>query len=405
MKRSILLFALIAVMSAMTACGTNAPAPESSQTSQTAVSDAEITAETTTAETTAETTADTTSETAAETALNKASVKDIAGVWFEDSLDARTLTINEDGTFTLEYRGGGAKNGTVKAETKVSDDGTEKVWYSLYNIDDLWLEFPGEADGGQILDIYGTPVDETEVHFRRDIAIRDEGIDDPDPNEYGYYPVYSAPATGVSVADLDGSWQCGEKYIYFHDGSFYTGQFVITNEDKTIEEGYVNLEYSLDPDGNKEYWYNLYTNTGEFIMGFGVTGDIPLNDLYAGQSGEPHYEREEMITADSYLGTWAAGRMDAVIEEDAGDYVVSIKWNISASEGAVWEYRCTYDESAGILCCVGAGKRTDYAVNEDGEQTNTDVYDDGSATFKILDGALVWFDEKEDMGDPVEFMR
>ncbi|MBQ8979808.1 MAG: hypothetical protein IJ080_08660 [Oscillospiraceae bacterium] len=174
MKRSIL-FALIAVMSAMTACGTNAPAPESSQTSQTAVSDAEITAETTTAETTAETTV--------KTAANKASVKDIAGVWFEDSLDARTLTINEDGTFTLEYRGGGAKNGTVKAETKVSDDGTKKVWYSLYNIDDLWLEFPGEADGGQLLDIYGTPVDETEVHFRRDIAIRDEGIDDPDQNE------------------------------------------------------------------------------------------------------------------------------------------------------------------------------------------------------------------------------
>ncbi len=414
-NRMISCIALITLMASLTACGAGTDAPAASSAETTAAQTTTAAPETTTAETTtttaASTTAETTSETASETkapaAENTASVSDVASVWFEDALDARTLTINEDGTFILEYKGGGARYGTVKTDYEEFGDGTKRPWYYLYEDEDLWLAFPGDPDGEQLLDIWGTPADEDEVHFRRDIALRDEGIDDPDPNEYGYYPAYSSPAGSVSIMALDGTWRSGDEYIYFHDGSLYTGEFVITHSDKTIEEGYVDLEYSLNPDDSKEYWYNLYTNTGDFIMGFGVSGELPLNDLYAGQSGDPHYVREDdengSVSADDFIGVWGVGRITTVIEEDGGDYLVNIHWSSSAAEGSVWEYRCYYD--GGVLRCDGIGTRNDYVFDEDGNEDVNEIYNDGSATFEIVDGSLIWNDEKDDMGDSVEMLK
>lgn len=519
-KRIISCIALIALSAAVTACGaqTAAPAPAETTAAQTTTAAPETTA--------AETTTTKAPETTAAKTEDSASVSDVVGTWFEDALDPRTLTINEDGTFTLEYKGGGARYGTVKID---HDNGRAR--YGLYQDEDCWLSFSGNEDGSQLLDIWGTPADEPETHFRRDIAIRDDGIDDPEPNGYGYYPVYSAPETGVSIDALEGSWYCTEEdeYIVFHDTSLYTGEFVITYSDTTIDEGYANLEYSLNPDNSREYWYNLYTYDGEFLLGFSTGDTVPVNDLYAGQSGEPHFERESAfdeesrdnydpfyeyigewksktqwndndlyikisedhgsiiaevtahsavadyqwtyictgsedgtyiectgggtlvrtdyapngdiqdpetvysdgtakfnikggtlfwedskegtarqvgfgkvcLSAEDFLGVWAVGRITATIEEDGGEYLVNIHWSSSAAEGSVWEYRCTFD--GGVLRCDGNGTRTDYVYDEDGNNTDTQVYNDGCATFEIKDGTLVWNDEKEDEG--AEFLR
>ena len=239
-------------------------------------------------------------------------------------------------------------------------------------------------------------------------SVKDEGLDEP--NEYGFYLVSSTPESGISIAALNGTWKDDDgDYIYFHDGDLYSGSFVVTYADKTIDEGYVQLEYSLNPDDSKEFWYNLYKYDGEFFLGFGASGDIPLDDLYAGQSGDPHYTREESGSgsADDFLGVWACGSITASIDRDpAGEYItVDIHWSASASEGATWTYQCTYDESANVLRCKGLGSRVDYSYSEDGTLTDSSVFDGSDAVFEIKDGALTWSDDKEDMDEELELLR
>ncbi|MCQ2418009.1 MAG: hypothetical protein MJ071_09430 [Oscillospiraceae bacterium] len=55
--------------------------------------------------------------------------------------------------------------------------------------------------------------------------------------------------------------------------------------------GYIVLEYEVHPDDTRSHWYTFYESDGTFWEAFSVTGEIPLSDLYAGQSGVPHYHR------------------------------------------------------------------------------------------------------------------
>ena len=427
MKKNKIIAALVIIMTitAMTACGeqNTGSTPETSVETTTAAQTtaAETTAsapETTVKETTVtEASSEVSSETTAETASEKtASAKDVAGVWYEDTLDPRLLTINEDGTFTLEYAGGGIRYGTVKIDYEGFGDGSKRPWYQLCEDDGtVWLSFAGDMDGEQLNEIWGIPENEDEVHFTRDIAVHDEGMNAPEPNEYGYYPVDDTVETNISIDDLEGEWYCSEEdeYIVFthaHNNGRYIRDFVITHADKTIDEGTVSLEYSLNPDGEKEFWYNLYFYDGKFVMGFSTGDNTHVDDLYAGQSGEPHFVRESNgvfsgSDAEDYLGVWACGRITADIEEEDGSYLVNIHWSSSAAEGTVWEYKCSYDADRGILRCDGNGVCTDYIFDEDGNETSTTVYTDGTATFEIGDGVLYWNDEKEDMCNELELMR
>ena len=107
MKRSIVIVTALAMAFAMTAC--NASGSKTSVTTEAPVT------ETTTEETT-ESTSDT-SPIVSEEPLKPdgtAYIKGIAGVWIEDTeLDARVMKIEEDGSFTIEFRGGGAMFGTI----------------------------------------------------------------------------------------------------------------------------------------------------------------------------------------------------------------------------------------------------------------------------------------------------
>lgn len=133
----------------MAAC--NTPKTETSATS----SETTTTAAT---ETTTETTTEATSETtpASEDKGNDEAsyIKGIAGVWLEDTdLDPRVMTIEEDGSFKIEFRGGGAMFGKVKLVM----DGDKPV-----------LEFDmGEGDIMKVTSV-AEPGKQEEITFDRD---------------------------------------------------------------------------------------------------------------------------------------------------------------------------------------------------------------------------------------------
>ncbi len=112
-----------------------------------------------------------------------------------------------------------------------------------------------------------------------------------EPDEYGFYALPDPPAAGVSVASLSGTWKDENSEIVIKEGSdIYNGTFLLTEASGT-SEGYVKLGYLLNPDDTKTFWYIFYKNDDTLWNAFSITGEIPLNDLYAGQSGEPHFVR------------------------------------------------------------------------------------------------------------------
>ena len=110
-------------------------------------------------------------------------------------------------------------------------------------------------------------------------------------NIYGYYPVTEQPRTSIAVSDLEGTWTCGDDTITFHDCSWNAGKFEMKTTYYDIQ-GNVLLEYTLTPDNMEEMWYTLYNKEGAFVTAFHAESGIQLTDIYAGQSGDPHYTRK-----------------------------------------------------------------------------------------------------------------
>ena len=115
MKRSLVIIAALALGLSFAACN----AKESGSTTAPATS---ATTTTTAVETTSAASSEATSEStsAPEDKADKKDaeyIKGIAGVWVEDTdLDARVMTIEEDGSVSIAFRGSGAMLGTVKVD-------------------------------------------------------------------------------------------------------------------------------------------------------------------------------------------------------------------------------------------------------------------------------------------------
>ena len=116
----------------------------------------------------------------------------------------------------------------------------------------------------------------------------------PQANQYGFYPVINPPASSISVASLSGTWKSAgdipETLEIFNGSDIYSGSFTWTGSDGYTFSGYINLEYTEDH-GNQQFFYTFYDNSGALWYAFGATGEVPLNDIYAGQSGDPHFIR------------------------------------------------------------------------------------------------------------------
>lgn len=156
MKKSIIAISLISAL-CFTACGNDVSSSDAgknstaaSTTSVTSVSTSTETAaaaeatETVTSQLMTEITTEYTAEntTAIITEAPDYSPSDLVGEWVETTSFHNILTVNDDGTFSLKYEGGGTRFGTIKVDSEEHTDGSFTYWYSFYDNDNtLWAGF------------------------------------------------------------------------------------------------------------------------------------------------------------------------------------------------------------------------------------------------------------------------
>ena len=260
MKKRLVLATVLCTLFAFTGCGSETPA------------DAGNTNDSGAAQTEDETPAD---ETPADTDENgsdsapSADMSDLAGTWFEaDVLDSRTLIIAEDGSFTLEYRGGGALYGTVEVVAEENPDDTENYWYSFIDQEgDVWESVCIPDDGIQDDLYFGQGGD---PHFIREGAVS--------------YPV----TLDVIGEDYLGNWQCDRCGIEITENADgYIVDITWANSaSETVEWIYVcyydsdmcalvseeqgTKQVLVTEDGNTETIVEYSDGTGSFFLDEGI---------------------------------------------------------------------------------------------------------------------------------------
>ena len=234
------------------------------------------------------------------------SLSDIAGEWVYEEQDAGVTdryvgrpvgrySITDDGKFTYTTDGTSFVNGTVEILYEEYENGSRIPLFVFRN-----------ESGESFMACQATaPAERTEGCLYVGNAGESRLVPAaPAPNEYGFYPFPDPPASSISVASLSGTWYCDDSVIVIKNGSdLYNGTFLLTDTNGT-SEGYIKLEYTLEPDDTRLFWFTFYKNDGTFWNAFGATGEIPLNDLYAGQSGEPHFVRRAEAYITDIVGVW-----------------------------------------------------------------------------------------------------
>ena len=88
---------------------------------------------------------------------------------------------------------------------------------------------------------------------------------------------------------------------------------------------------------------------------------------------------------------------------ELGSNTIIIDWSSSASQKAHFEIPVNYDEDNQRLVYENA-VLTEYEFRSDTESKDTEVYNDGSGHFDILNGILIWYDDKAETDDPTVFV-
>lgn len=335
------------------------------------------------------------------TANAAADIQGITGVWNEaDTLDSRTLTVNADGTYVLAYKGGGSQFGTVKAETTENPDGSPCVWYNFYeNVGILWEGFQKSGDTQN--DLYSGQ--DGAVHFVRAAA--------SDSNAAGN--TASEPAPDVNL--LNGEWYYEEQdpqngavynvegYVTVEAGGTYCYQ---PKNGSDSRRGTIKVDYDEFGDGSRVPFFTFYENNGTFWIGTYCQQNAS-DTYYIGNGGTARLMRRTTMESpfDDYVGQWQCDRCTITIADQGAGYGVEIHWADSASEDNVWTYSCVGSEDGTGIECYGGGTLVHTVTAEDGTETQTVVYNDGTAVFKMKGGMIFWQDVKEQRGDQMGFQK
>ena len=229
--------------------------------------------------------------------------------------EAGTVTVScdeESGRAVYTYRdsvSGSEQTGTVIATYQMFPDGGVLIWYCFCDSEgEFWIGAQEPtADNRNTLYI-GQTGEQVLTHA--------EAV----PNDYGFYDVTDAPASGVSVKALNGEWinpyvpfgnweGCAVSF-FFDSYYLYAGSFTMTvsedgRPDSTIN-GSVRLQYTLEKDGYRTYYYVLYAGEEVFLL-FDVTGDLPLDVIStAGEASISFVRADEPYDADEDMQLYDA---------------------------------------------------------------------------------------------------
>ena len=184
------------------------------------------------------------------------------------------------------------------------------------------------------------------------------------------------------------------------------------------EYGNIEIERQvLGFDDVTNIWYCFYKNDGTLWESFRLTerenmspalvSGFDSNSSVFGlaaddASGEPN---ATLAAVKRFMGNWSCGRCYISISNNGdGTYRAEVKWSSSAAEGSTWTYICTYDAENDTLVCNGTGVNEHYVYTEDGQGTNTENYNNGSAMFYTDNKAnLLWHDYYENVADGMLF--
>ena len=242
-------------------------------------------------------------------------------------------------------------------------------------------------------------------------------------NKIGYIEAkYISPIEDYVPAEPDVSVLTGEYRYQLRDekpGEFFIDEgYVTVNADGTYiyqpkdgslrQNGVVQLEYDEHPDGSRsplfvfrekesnEVWNGTYDcepdGKGAFYLGNGGMARLLPKDQHEDDFSD-------------YIGIWQYDRCTIQIGEQGEGYLVTIHWADSASEDNVWSYQCSGMSDNMGLECTGGGTLTHIVTAEDGTETRTVVYSDGTAFFRQKGGRLFWSDGKENKGMEMGFEK
>ncbi|MCD8083408.1 MAG: YARHG domain-containing protein [Clostridiales bacterium] len=107
----------------------------------------------------------------------------------------------------------------------------------------------------------------------------------------------------------------------------------------------------------------------------------------------------------AYIGSWDDNRCHITIEEaGSAQFRVEIMWGSSAFEDSEWVMTAAFDGNTGMLNYSNCVQK-DVVYSDDGNVTETVVYENGTGSFYIENGYLYWNDETAHAGDECRFER
>ncbi|MGN0624306.1 MAG: hypothetical protein ACI4JA_10235 [Oscillospiraceae bacterium] len=229
------------------------------------------------------------------------------------------------------------------------------------------------------------------------------------------------------VDRIDGVWyidgDIDAAFIYIDN----TGSFTAYYADSNVE-AVGKVKHEKTENDNEEYRFALYTEDGEPYLSFADGGTGMLDFVtdsgvrYVLMSGEGGFaddgrgndggensgdtDSDKQGAYELFVGDWYCGRAQLCISAtDSGEFLGEVIWGDSASSYVKWEYMLTFNSESKSMVCKEKATKTYFTTDENGKESASVLYKDGSGSFYAKDGVLTWEDNEENIGEDMEFER
>ena len=149
------------------------------------------------------------------------------------------------------------------------------------------------------------------------------------------------------------------------------------------------------------------------LAGCGTQAAAPRPEEETKPAAEPSgaAEPEPAEAEDGYTGRWrdqaegaSQGQCAMAVTKDSGDvYGIAIRWEREDGSADCWQFTGTYDEIWEGIDYIGARYREETSGGE--VQTSAVLAEETGLLYLDTDGALLWEDTFEHMGDGMRFER